>query len=428
MLTPHRWTRGWTLQELIAPSKVAFFGKDWNPIGWKHDLLYTISRISGIDTLALTQECDLTELSVAKKLSWAAGRKTTRKEDEAYCLLGILDINMTLLYGEGEKAFLRLQEEVIKRTTDPSLFLWPRDSGEGLFAPSPTHYRGCSRIAYDPTSSMQLAWSMTHRGLKMSLPVIEDRSDSDSHEYLGILPCHLVDDFSHKLAIHVRRETSAHLSDEAYSIQTCRPICTHGRSLQISGQIHAINIQDLGIISSERKDILVPRENFRYVENFSALKHTSSVWVRSVPEEFKCLQAYPQHQWNMSALTWNRHASLARRVCSRAAGILLKSGDAEIAICVELYHNVGVVLIHLLDEDEELSYVCEQISNRCHRISQSTDRKAFRTIKDDATSTSILTASMDLVSIMGETVWVIDLACEKPEIRPVVPIKISAYE
>jgi len=66
----------------------------------------------------------LSEYPVAVKVSWSAGRQTTREEDRAYCLLGIFNVAMPLIYGEGSGAFRRLQEEIIKRSNDLSLFAW----------------------------------------------------------------------------------------------------------------------------------------------------------------------------------------------------------------------------------------------------------------------------------------------------------------
>ena len=119
-----RWfTRGWTLQELVAPQNVVFYSRSWKNIGTKEQLCNTISTITGIDIDTLLGE-DLTVVSVANKMSWASGRRTTRIEDMAYCLLGIFDVNMPLLYGEGQKAFLRLQEEILRSSYDHSLFAW----------------------------------------------------------------------------------------------------------------------------------------------------------------------------------------------------------------------------------------------------------------------------------------------------------------
>ncbi|KUJ07659.1 uncharacterized protein LY89DRAFT_712082 [Mollisia scopiformis] len=107
------FTRGWTLQELLAPAEVIFLSSDWVEIGTKSSLCAAVSRITRIGTKAL-EECLWNEYSVAQKLSWASGRRTTRVEDKAYSLMGLFDVNMPLLYGEGQKAFFRLQQEDLK--------------------------------------------------------------------------------------------------------------------------------------------------------------------------------------------------------------------------------------------------------------------------------------------------------------------------
>jgi hypothetical protein len=113
-----RWfTRGWTLQELLAPSIVEFFSREGTRLGSKVSLKDTISSITRIPVDVLGGH-DLKRFSVAQRMSWAASRQTTRVEDQAYSLMGIFDVNMPLLYGEGEKAFLRLQEEIIKNSND----------------------------------------------------------------------------------------------------------------------------------------------------------------------------------------------------------------------------------------------------------------------------------------------------------------------
>lgn len=119
-----RWfTRGWTLQELLAPRNVLFFSQSWTHLGNRENLQTLISGITGIETDFLLGQ-DLEFASVAKKMSWAAYRNTSRIEDIAYCLLGIFDVNMPLLYGEGKKSFLRLQEEVYRASGDDSIFSW----------------------------------------------------------------------------------------------------------------------------------------------------------------------------------------------------------------------------------------------------------------------------------------------------------------
>ncbi|KAI0690924.1 hypothetical protein C8T65DRAFT_745633 [Cerioporus squamosus] len=120
-----RWfTRGWTLQELIAPRSVVFLSKDWQIIGTKTTLANTIEAITTIPFSVLTFHIPLHDVSVAQRMSWASERKTTRVEDEAYSLMGIFDINMPTLYGEGQRAFNRLQEEILTRIPDQTLFTW----------------------------------------------------------------------------------------------------------------------------------------------------------------------------------------------------------------------------------------------------------------------------------------------------------------
>jgi hypothetical protein len=124
-----RWfTRGWTLQELIAPASVEFFSLEGKRLGDKRSLERQVHEITGIAVQAL-QGHPLSNFNVTERMSWAAKRKTTRKEDEAYSLLGIFDIHMPLIYGEGNKAFIRLREEIDNSlkgklfTLSPTLFL-----------------------------------------------------------------------------------------------------------------------------------------------------------------------------------------------------------------------------------------------------------------------------------------------------------------
>ena len=114
-----RWfTRGWTLQELLAPSNVIFFVAGWTRLGTKFSLAAQITKITGIDSEILHDQRLLRKRSVAQLMSWASRKETTRPEDTAYCLLGIFGVNMPLLYGEGENAFIRLQEELVKFADD----------------------------------------------------------------------------------------------------------------------------------------------------------------------------------------------------------------------------------------------------------------------------------------------------------------------
>lgn len=121
---PRWFKRGFTLQELIAPLSVKFYTQDWRFIGTKKDKALRLSLVTGIDAAVLRHECSAFQLPVAVRMYWASSRQTTRSEDIAYCLMGLFDVNMPLLYGEGMKAFHRLQEQILKTTNDDTLFLW----------------------------------------------------------------------------------------------------------------------------------------------------------------------------------------------------------------------------------------------------------------------------------------------------------------
>jgi hypothetical protein len=111
-----RWfTRGWTLQELLAPASVEFFSLEGNRLGDKRSMEQLVQKITEIPVRAL-RGTPLSDFSVTERISWTEKRQTTRREDRAYCLLGIFDIHIPLIYGEGDKAFVRLKREIKKRS------------------------------------------------------------------------------------------------------------------------------------------------------------------------------------------------------------------------------------------------------------------------------------------------------------------------
>ncbi|KAJ4313269.1 hypothetical protein N0V84_009497 [Fusarium piperis] len=133
-MTASQWfTRGWTLQELIAPQTVHFYNQKWVYLGSRDVVAEAIELATAIPARALHGK-GLLGISTYQRMQWASTRTTTRPEDMAYCLLGIFDVNIPLLYGEGKKqALQRLQEEIIRKSTDLSLFLWtaPREEDQG---------------------------------------------------------------------------------------------------------------------------------------------------------------------------------------------------------------------------------------------------------------------------------------------------------
>ncbi|KAH7407261.1 heterokaryon incompatibility protein-domain-containing protein [Cadophora sp. MPI-SDFR-AT-0126] len=117
--------RGWTLQELIAPDSLVFYDSGWEEIGTKFSLKNAIAEVTFIDPKAFLGIRDLkVDFSIAQKMSWASRRRTERTEDMAYCLMGIFGVNMPMIYGEGGRAFRRLQLEILKTSGDHSILAW----------------------------------------------------------------------------------------------------------------------------------------------------------------------------------------------------------------------------------------------------------------------------------------------------------------
>ncbi|KAM6534548.1 hypothetical protein FALCPG4_004180 [Fusarium falciforme] len=191
-----RWfTRGWTLQELIAPSEVRFFTSSWEFLGRRDQLAKSISEITRIDphVLKFGQQTPLETYPIGQRMAWAAGRTTTRTEDMAYCLLGLFQVNMPLLYGEGRKAFLRLQEEILRQSTskDHSILLH-RESGH-IFASQPSSFDiGCKLHRWTAQTDIGLVQD----GVKVTLHVQKVISKGEPHgveEFvtLGVLDCRI---------------------------------------------------------------------------------------------------------------------------------------------------------------------------------------------------------------------------------------------
>ncbi|KAF4452330.1 Vegetative incompatibility HET-E-1 [Fusarium albosuccineum] len=199
-----RWfTRGWTLQELIAPNNMKFFDHSWENVGDKASLLEQLSTITSIEARILSHQDPLWYACVAKRFSWAAKRKNTRDEDIAYCLLGIFNINMPMLYGEGFKAFVRLQEEIIRTTNDLSIFAWTRHNSstndqtpyQNFLAEGPQDFASCSnlRLATDPLLNGN-GMSITNKGIHMEgHHWVSEYKDGTTRYSLG-LRCRSTDD------------------------------------------------------------------------------------------------------------------------------------------------------------------------------------------------------------------------------------------
>lgn len=195
-LTSCKWfSRGWTLQELIAPKVVEFYDCSWIKRGTKKSLRFDIARITNVDMSVLSNSENLSTIPVARKMSWAANRRTTRVEDMAYSLLGIFDVNLPLIYGEGNKAFIRLQEAIALLTNDLSLFAWledernpSRQSYYGVLAQHPRQFVTCRHLERieDPLRHDNQSFTMTNRGVEFQTSL---KMDLTKQDYIMPLYC-----------------------------------------------------------------------------------------------------------------------------------------------------------------------------------------------------------------------------------------------
>ena len=202
---PEWFSRGWTLQEMIASRNLQFFNKDWQLIGDKNNLAATLNTVTGVPEHILADGLEGNRPCVAQIISWAAKRTTTRVEDRAYSLMGLLDVNMLMLYGEGKKAFHRLQLEIIRSSNDRSIFAWRHDSRTvrigSILADDPSDFEGCSDVklmSHDelikkfpelyPTNPEHFdVFPVTNRGIQIWMPLHRYR-DSDC-VFKAYLPC-----------------------------------------------------------------------------------------------------------------------------------------------------------------------------------------------------------------------------------------------
>ncbi|KAF5374315.1 hypothetical protein D9758_004639 [Tetrapyrgos nigripes] len=236
-----RWfKRGWTLQELLAPQFLVFLDKDWERIGTRSSLQDVVSAVTGIPVDVFEGRA-IDEYSVAQRMSWAAFRETTRPEDQAYCLLGMFGVSMSPIYGEGGvKAFMRVQQEIIRISDDRSIFAWvaapsteeeleeqgqnrytsPARKSRGLLARSPYEFRMSGEVQ---ASNVELignksSYSFGNNGLHIHLPLnpASSRSgDSGRDIFLAHLLCQSKRGGSY-LTVYLRK-TSGHQYERCYA-------------------------------------------------------------------------------------------------------------------------------------------------------------------------------------------------------------------
>ncbi|KAI0854285.1 heterokaryon incompatibility protein-domain-containing protein [Daldinia vernicosa] len=183
-----RWaTRGWTLQECIAPERRRFLASDWSEIQDGDDLLDALAESTRIDKDLLKDRDLLRNFCIAERMKWASRRQTTRTEDVAYCLMGIFEVHMPVLYGEGAKnAFKRLQREIMQSSLDTTIFVWHGNyESSGLLAQSPSDFAETPPLGLWAPQDLS-PFSMTNIGVCIRLKII-----NDGNKLLAALQCNV---------------------------------------------------------------------------------------------------------------------------------------------------------------------------------------------------------------------------------------------
>ncbi|KAI0874447.1 heterokaryon incompatibility protein-domain-containing protein [Hypoxylon argillaceum] len=291
--------RGWTLQELIAPRKLEFFDRDWNIRGTKSELIRTLHNITRVSTRVLENSDRLRDTPAGTRMSWAADRQTKRLEDIAYCLLGIFDIYMPLIYGEGERAFTRLQEEIIKDKHDLSIFAWKAEPNgqkfRGLLARSPSEFRYCLDAHLSYQLKMTTEYSITNRGVQLHTLLGTD----DDGNYLLPLGCALRDEGKEATK---KRD----MMDDKDSVGVyLKKAPSYGLVRAHPDRLHTYRGWSSSMISQHRKQrIHAPQDLSVYDCSEIDEQHRLSIRIRESNLAFEIISAGPDYCWDANSQTF----------------------------------------------------------------------------------------------------------------------------
>lgn len=283
-----RWfTRGWTLQELLAPEHVTFYDCRWTQLGTKDELAGLLHSITNIDQEALVHTGNIDALDqfcVAQKMSWASNRQTTREEDTAYSLMGIFNVTMPLLYGEGIKAFQRLQEAIITQSGDHSILAWNLDTElktlpessdvtdlptyvshttvlPNYLAGSPRAFAKCGQLRHAPRHQVKM--EVTNLGLQIEVPLLQVRIDKSSGMkiWLALLSC-LLEESSRFVGIMLSSVQGTTFVERLYYPVSLAKNFTHATTVNARAVAES-SLQNITIVSytsNRLHDIFAPME------------------------------------------------------------------------------------------------------------------------------------------------------------------------
>lgn len=346
------FTRAWTLQELVAPKEIYVYSKGWKSVGTKQSLSRHLSQASHVPEKVLLDPFSIEEFSVAEKMQWAAWRQATREEDEAYSLMGIFAVNMPPLYGEGrQKAFRRLQIEIMQQGHDHTIFAWSQRMVTGdMLATSardfmtPYTYRRMELETYVDMFALQKAkldYNMTNIGLHIELPVVPIPNSEDM--FLAFIACRSIPQDS-LVAICLARRTLGRLT---------RWYRTEWHDCTI------LHIRDLTGLAFNSKELWIAKLQFRespvvFPSLVMTLKNHGGIFIighyhdfsyelgDGTPQSFK-IEVTPDKPLNEVIMFWNQyHSEFPDNLVGRI-GLFLAIGELNSRIWVfphVAYYNI----------------------------------------------------------------------------------------
>jgi len=296
-----------------------------------------ISEITGIPANILLGG-DLECASVAQRMSWASKRETTRVEDIAYCLMGMFGINMPLLYGEGERAFTRLQEEIMKVLDDHSLFAWKSSEKHGgLLATSPAAFFNSSEIIpFNPSGTLNGAITVNNKGIHLKLHFRTVSQDIG----LAILPCI---ENGKEVAIYLRAMSET----KEYFVRTQ------------SDTLELLNLKDFSQSEYCEKSICVQQER-RIRRNQSLLPRAAAnghkAVVKLLLERGAEIEAKDSN-YGRTALSWaaeKGHEVVVKLLLENCAALETKSNSGWMPLLYAVYYSREAVVKLLLEKGAEI--------------------------------------------------------------------------
>ncbi|KAM0461480.1 hypothetical protein ACHAPV_004185 [Trichoderma viride] len=407
-----RWfTRGWTLQELVAPKLVLFYASDWSYLGQKHsppEFTKLISEITNIDEEVLDGTIDPLQLSVSARMAWASHRKTTRLEDTAYCLMGLFQVNMPLLYGEGKRAFTRLQEEIIQRTDDQSIFAWNSfddveedpDALFGLLAQSPAQFKDAGALQVLPPLPVYASApsAMTNQGLRVQLYLLPRTFTDETvmeEDYFAILDCVRRDrDIYLCPALHLRR-----LSEDQYG--RLRPKTKHFKRPVSSSYRREEGYRSV-YIRQQPVYYHLPQFRLSPLNVESGLGSSDGV-------QYRLLDKYPAHNWNSATMTLSVQYSRKLQAMGvfRFQSIDKSSEKVDVVVGLQRLNTMEWEgwCFQLAYRDESLEHIFQEINKKIEKIthksnnSEITSATLRNSLGEDSTLAS--SASVEGVQLQG---------------------------